>query len=145
MKSRSDRSRFQVLTRGRHGPGSSEGPCVDVEHSPGGHSPGSRAEEPRQTVAVEVVWLGRSGSSAIPMVQPADLRDGDDTPHRGRLNVPRYRCIAAERAVGSTIVIVDKIRRDESSKVGFVQNNKMVQTFSTYASHDSLTIWILPR
>ena len=79
------------------------------------------------------------------MMQTADFWDGDNAAHRWRFNVPWYRCIAAERAVGSRIVVIGEIRRDDSPKVGLIQNDKMVQTLAPYAAHDSLTIWILPR
>ena len=49
--------------------------------------------------------LGLTGSTlsrpCIAVVQPADLRDGDDAPAAGRLDRTRVRGVAAERPVAA--------------------------------------------
>jgi hypothetical protein len=77
------------------------------------------------------------------MVEPADLRNGDDfaTTH----DDARLRCILRERQMRPGAVIVGKVTLQQTTQMPLAENYHMIQTFPTYRTDQSLGISVLPR
>ena len=76
--------------------------------------------------------LGLSSTSRVPMVQTANLRDGNDLALGRRFHVAWRRRVAIQGQVTAGIVVVVEILGQDSMQMSFAQYNQMVQTFSAY-------------
>src|SRR5438270_11576602 len=68
--------------------------------------------------------------AGVAVVQPADLRDGDDAPAAGRLDLTRVRGIAAKRSVATRSMIGGEIGPQEALEMGFVEHDDVVQALA---------------
>ena len=86
-----------------------------------------------------------SGSAAlVVMVQPTDLRDLDDRTHTGRVDGSGLRGVFAEREMRSRLVVIGKVRGQDSTEMLLAEDNHVIETISTNGSDKPLSVGILP-
>ena len=64
--------------------------------------------------------LDESRGATIPMVQAADLRNGNDSAALRRFNLAFNRRVAIQREVSSRFVEVDKVRAQDTLEMSLV-------------------------
>ena len=79
------------------------------------------------------------------MVQPADLRDGDDFSDLARLYRPLLRAILVQGKMRPGAVIVINVRRKHPAQMVLVEDDQVVQAFSPDRADDPLNVGVLPR
>jgi hypothetical protein len=91
------------------------------------------------------MWAHSSrGTPRVPMMQAADLRDGNNFPLVRRLDAPWHRRIAIQRQMCPGMVIILKILGQDSVQMPFVQHDRMVQTLPAYGADHAFAVRILP-
>ena len=88
--------------------------------------------------------LGLSSTSRVPMVQTANLRDGNDLALGRRFHVAWRRRVAIQGQVTAGVVVVVEVLGQDAMQMAFVQNDDMIQTVAADAADGALAIWILP-
>lgn len=71
--------------------------------------------------------LAASGRARVAVMQPADVRNGDNAAEAGRPNLTRDRCVTVERQVSWGLVIVHEVRGQGPKREGFVEYDDGVQ------------------
>ena len=66
-------------------------------------------------------------TARVPMVQPTNLRDGNDFAFGRRLNATWDRRVAIKGQVASGIVIVFEILGQNAMQVGFIEHEHMIE------------------
>jgi len=70
-------------------------------------------------------WCQSGGEAFVAMMQPADLRDGDDSSDPRWLDRTWVRAILVERKVGARSTVVLDVRRQEAAQMPFVEDHKL--------------------
>ena len=78
-------------------------------------------------------------------VQAADLWEGDNVAGRGRLYRTRLGAILAEREMCSALVVVLEVCRQNSAQMTLIEDDDVIETFSTDRADDAFNIGVLPR
>jgi hypothetical protein len=83
-----------------------------------------------------------SSCATIAMMQPADMRNSDDSTSEGRFNIARNRGVPIEREVRSRVVVVLEVRTEDSPEMRFVKDDDMIHAFSSYRSNQALRVGV---
>ena len=78
------------------------------------------------------------------MMQTADLRNRDHLSFRWMLDSTWLRCITFQRKMSAGFVIVREVDRKDSSQVGFVEHDDMVETVAADTAVQAFNVRILP-
>jgi hypothetical protein len=78
------------------------------------------------------------------VMQAPDLRDFPDETELGRLRCARRGCVHGECTMRAPTVIIGQVAHEDAPEVIFMQNDHVVQTFTTDAPDEALDIWVLP-
>jgi hypothetical protein len=79
------------------------------------------------------------------MVQAADFWKGDNGACRGWLYGPGLWTIFGEREMRPAVVVILKIRGQDSAQVTFIEDDDVIETFAADRAVDALHISVLPR
>ena len=94
---------------------------------------------------VEDVDAGNSGCAAfVAVVEPADLRYGNDAPKFRRLNWPRLRRVLPQGKMRSGSVIIFEIRNEGSTKGRLVKDDQVVEALTPDRPDHALNVGSLP-
>ncbi len=83
------------------------------------------------------------GTPGVPMVQAADLRDGNNFALRRRFDAAWCRRIAIQREMRAGRVVVVEILGQDAMQMGLVEHDEMIQTIAAYGTDDRFTRRIL--
>ena len=78
------------------------------------------------------------------MVQPTDIREGNDITFGRRFNATWVRRVAVEGQVTPGIVIIVEVARKDVAQMPFIQHDDVVETLSPYGADDPFAVRILP-
>jgi len=79
------------------------------------------------------------------VVQAADPRQGDDAAHVRRFRGARDRRIAAERHMGSVLVVVDDMLVDQAEQMPLPEHDDVIEQLSAQRAYPPLGESVLPR
>ena len=79
------------------------------------------------------------------MVESSDLRELNDPAEFRRLHVSGLRRILAERKMRAGNVVIAKVVAQDFQQVAFIEDDYVIEAFSTDGTDDPFDIWILPR
>ena len=79
------------------------------------------------------------------MVQATDFWNLDDDAESRRFDWPSVGCVLVEREMGSSAMIVGKVRGQDATQVRLAQHENMVQTLAPDRADEPLGEGILPR
>jgi hypothetical protein len=79
------------------------------------------------------------------MVQPSHFWDFPDYPKLRPLDQPRHRTIHGQRPVRTPVMIILEVLGQEPPQMALMQDDDMVQAFSTDTPDEPLHVWILPQ
>ena len=71
-----------------------------------------------------------SGQAFVPMMQAADLRNGDDVAVRWWLNGTILRAILFEGEMGPGSMVIIEVRRQDTPQVSLVEDDNVIETFA---------------
>lgn len=86
-----------------------------------------------------------SEPAGVAVMKPANLGEGYDVAHLGRLNRTRIRTVVVQRPMRSRRMVVGRVATKNAHEVPFVQNDDVVEALSPDRSDQTFTIRILPR
>ena len=78
------------------------------------------------------------------MVQPADARKCDDVPGVRWFELAPDRCVAAQRHMGSVLVVVGDVLPDQAEQMPFSKHDYVIQQFAAQCADPSLGESVLP-
>ena len=85
-----------------------------------------------------------SRRAGVPVMQPADVREGDHAALTRWFDLTRDRRVAVERQVASRLVVVREVRGQDPQQVRFVEHDHVVQAFAANRADESLHVRVLP-
>lgn len=88
--------------------------------------------------------LSSSCSAFVVVVQPADLREGDDLAFARRLDLSWLGCILVQAQVRAPSMIIGEIALQQAMQVTLAQNDYMVEAFAAERPDEAFHIWRLP-
>ena len=83
------------------------------------------------------------GAPFVPMMQTADLREGNDLACRGKLYATRPRAVLMEREMRSGVMMISKIAQQDAAQVTLVEDDNVIQAFTADRTDQTLDIWVL--
>jgi hypothetical protein len=79
------------------------------------------------------------------VVQAADSRKCDDLSCTRWFDGSRDRSIAAERPVGSVLVVVGHVLADQSERMPLAKHDDVIQQLAAQRAHPSFGVPVLPK
>ena len=70
------------------------------------------------------------GAAFVAMMQTTNLREGDNVSHGGWVYGARFRTILVKREMGSGLVMVLKIRRQNPAQLALIEDDDVIETFA---------------
>ena len=70
------------------------------------------------------------GAAFVAMMQATNLREGDNVSRGGWVYRARFRTILVKREMGSGLVMILKIRRQNPAQLALIEDDDVIETFA---------------
>src|SRR3984893_16309488 len=70
------------------------------------------------------------GAAVVAMMQATNLREGDNVSRGGCVYGARFRTILVKREMGSGLVMILKIRRQNPAQLALIEDDDVIETFA---------------
>ncbi len=87
----------------------------------------------------------RSGGPDVPMMQSADLWNGDDRTLGGSLSVSVLRRVAIQGHVAAGSVVVGDVTSQQSPQLRFAERDDVIRTLPANRADHAFDVPVLPR
>jgi hypothetical protein len=94
--------------------------------------------------AERAAWPISRGSTLIAMMQTSHLREGNNVARGGKLHATRPWTVLVEREMRSGGMMISEIARQYAAQVSLVEDDNVIQAFTTDRTDETLGVGILP-
>ena len=84
------------------------------------------------------------GSTLIAMMETAHLREGNNVACGGKLHATRPWAVLVEREMGSGVMMILKIARQDAAQVTLAEDDNVIQAFTADRTDETLDMGVLP-